>query len=236
LLIDSVLIQARHLVNGLNITQAGSVDSVRYVHLGLNAHHVIKANGCWAESYFVIDDFNVQFDDQAGYLAYCKALKPEQKSYRPLRDGGEKVEAIRKAIAARASNLLIGFVDSMQITTRPGTKRHRLRIRGWAQNQADGQAESPVRLNIYAGPHKLSTVLANAYRADLRNLHGRHDTHTTGRHAFECETDIPAYITYQNISVRGENGQVLPLSQPLPAQKTAQAAEITIYLKPNRAA
>jgi hypothetical protein len=235
MLIDNVLIQAQHLVNGLNITQAASIDTLRYYHLGLNTHHVIKANGSWAESYCVTHGLDVQFENQAAHLAYRKTQKPGEKTYRPLVHGGEKLHAIRNAIAARAQNLLLGYIDEVNIAACNGQNSSRLRINGWAQNQADGQAETPVKLYVYAHRHEIGTTLANTYRSDLRGPNlagGRHNIPTTGRHAFEFEIDIPAHITPQDISVRGENGQALPLSHPLPAQ----SAQISIFLKPNRAA
>ena len=51
LLLDGVLVQAEHLVNGLTILQADSVDQVEYFHLEFEAHEVILAEGAPAESY-----------------------------------------------------------------------------------------------------------------------------------------------------------------------------------------
>src|SRR4051794_13400133 len=51
--IDGVLIPAKYLVNGRNITQCApeGADVIEYLHIELYAHHVIYAEGATAETF-----------------------------------------------------------------------------------------------------------------------------------------------------------------------------------------
>jgi hypothetical protein len=81
LLLDSVLVPAEHLVNGLTILRAAAVDQVEYFHLEFAAHEVILAEGAPAESYVECDnrqgfqnahEFAALYPDDAGAsFAYC---------------------------------------------------------------------------------------------------------------------------------------------------------------------
>jgi hypothetical protein len=213
MLIGSVLVQARHLINGVNITQASGAEHVHYYHIGLAGHHVIKANGSWAETYCDQTGLEDRFENQDDYRSYMKYYRIQSAPCRPLLHGGPLLASIRQDIAQRAPTLLRGFVDRVTITRDPW----HLHVDGWAQSQADGDAEMPVLLNIYAGNDLIATTLANTYRVDLRGPHladGRHNYPTTGRHAFQCEIDLKKPYAVRDISVRGMNGQVLPLSGP----------------------
>jgi hypothetical protein len=47
--LDGVLIEARHLVNGVSVVRAGRVEKVEYVHIELGTHDVIIAEGALPE-------------------------------------------------------------------------------------------------------------------------------------------------------------------------------------------
>jgi len=66
LYIDDVLVQAKHLVNGISVVQSGAVDQVEYFHIELDEHDVIYADGAPAET-FVDCDNRLMFANGAGY-------------------------------------------------------------------------------------------------------------------------------------------------------------------------
>ncbi len=206
-----VLIQARHLVNGLNITQAEAVECVHYYHLGLAKHDLVFAEGAPAESLFPNDEAS-EFGMGAAFAARAGADLPQAMCL-PLRHCGHEVEAARQAIIRRAPGLLLGYVDEIAVEGR-GEGRVAI-IGGWAQNQADWQAETPPVLEIYAHGRKLGETMPNMLRHDLCHLyeHGsRHSYPTSGRHAFRCEISVAPAVRAQDITVRGLNGQELCLS------------------------
>jgi hypothetical protein len=106
LLLDGVLVQAEHLVNGLTILQAGAVDQVEYYHLEFEAHEVILAEGAPAESYVDCnnrrgfhnaDEFAAVYpDDARAPFDYCLPR---------LEAGTAELAAIRARLLERAAAL-----------------------------------------------------------------------------------------------------------------------------------
>lgn len=213
LLIDDVLIQARHLINEVNITQAASVERIDYFHIGLRHHAVVMANGCWAESFY--DDGSIrQFQNASNHSSRRPISGGSDEMYRPLVHCGEEVEQARREIAFRAVDLLHGFIDSITVKKRAVDKSQTRTalITGWAQSRALGQSEYPVALDIYVcrkngAEQKIASVLANMARRDLRDHFG-----TSGRHSFQISVSLPVGVSANKIVVRGtENGQEIPL-------------------------
>jgi autotransporter-associated beta strand protein len=174
--IDGALIPAWLLVNGASVTQAERVDTVSYLHVELDEHDVIFAEGCPAES-FLDDGCRNQFQNAAEF----RALYPDSDpgfagSCLPRIEDGFHLQAIQRRLAERAGlaiasdqrGPLRGYVD----VAGPGT------VAGWAQNVS--RPEDPVCLDILVDGRRVVRALANRYRADLREA-----GLGSGQHAFE---------------------------------------------------
>jgi hypothetical protein len=173
--LDGVLVPAWLLINGVSIAQSREVDSVTYFHVELDDHEVIFAEGCPAESFFDEDCRN-QFQNAAEY----HLLYPEPRAgglCLPRLEDGFHLEAIQRRLAARAGvqipaerdGPLRGYVDQA------GPKI----VSGWAQCESD--PEAPIRLDILVEGKRVMRLLANRYRADLRDA-----GLGSGRHSFEA--------------------------------------------------
>jgi hypothetical protein len=175
--IDGVLIEAKHLVNGIAITQADRVDAVEYLHIELDTHDIIIAEGTLSES-FIDDDSRQMFHNAHEYAAlYPDAPRVEARFCAPRCSEGYEVEAARRRIAERAG--LLPAIDDRKVTLRGFIDAITLRaISGWAQNIE--HPEAPVCLDILTGSRLIGRVLANRYRADLERA-----GLGSGRHAFE---------------------------------------------------
>jgi autotransporter passenger strand-loop-strand repeat protein len=192
--IAGALVPAWRLINGVSVTQAEAVDYVTYFHIELAAHEVIFAENCPAES-FVDDGCRGQFHNAASFLARYPDHQPPAP--RPRTESGDRLDAIQRRIAARAGitlpspkgGALRGFVD------RAGPDG----VSGWAQDSA--APEAPVALDIYCDGAHAARVLANAYRADLREA-----GLGSGCHAFELT--LPDGLTGP-VEVRRASDQAL---------------------------
>jgi autotransporter passenger strand-loop-strand repeat protein len=179
--IAGALVPAWRLINGVSVTQAPEVDHITYFHIELTQHEVIFAENCPAES-FVDDGCRGQFHNAASFAASYPDHEPPVPM--PRTESGDRLDAVRRRIAARAgvalpvpkNGPLRGFVDQAGPDC----------VSGWAQ---DCEApEAPVSLDVYCGGLHLVRVLANAYRADLREA-----GIGSGCHAFEVR--LPAGLS-----------------------------------------
>jgi hypothetical protein len=171
--LEGVLIEAKDLVNGVSIIQAERVETVEYVHVELDSHDVIIAEGALSET-FIDDDSRCMFHNAHEYsVLYPEAARAKAQYCAPRPDAGYEVEAARRRIALRAGlraadecvSPLRGYVDVVGAD----------RIAGWAQH-AD-HPEAPVCLDIFAGGRLIGQTLANQYRKDLEQAKlgsGRH--------------------------------------------------------------
>lgn len=182
--IDCVLVPAWRLINGKTITQPELAQAeIDYYHIELTTHAVLLAENCPAESYLDIGARN-QFQN----ALICPHRAPNPVTPLPRVENGMLLEAIKAKLNARAgiqtraenpANPIIGYVDRIGPNT----------VSGWALCPAD--PETPITLDIYfwrAGTLNRKSVLANIYRADLRNA-----GLGTGCHGFEAE--LPAGAT-----------------------------------------
>jgi hypothetical protein len=157
-----------------------------YIHLELDEHEVIFAEGCPAET-FIDEDFRNQFQNVAEF----QALYPEHRfrtcqSCLPRVEEGFQLQAIRRRLAARAgvdlpsdqSGPLRGYVD------RAGPDI----VAGWAQSET--HPEVPISLDIVVDGERVLRVLANRYRDDLRRA-----GLGSGKHSFEVR--LPDSISGQ---------------------------------------
>jgi hypothetical protein len=96
LFLDGVLVAAKLLVNGRSIVRA-SLAEVSYIHLELDGHDIVYAEGVTAET-FVDDDSRMMFHNAAEY-AELYPNAPEPTGYcAPRVESGYELEAIRSRL------------------------------------------------------------------------------------------------------------------------------------------
>jgi hypothetical protein len=185
--------------------QADSVVKVEYIHIELDSHDLIIAEGALSETY-IDDDNRLLFQNAHEYRGkYAEVARGSAQYCAPRRDDGYEVEAVRHRVALRAgvvaaehtlAGALRGFVD--RITDEC--------VAGWAQNL--DHPEAPVCLDIVAGGLRLGQVLASVYREDLK-LAGI----GSGCHSFEFVLPPELVVAPEEIEVRRSvDGAVLELT------------------------
>ena len=204
--LGGVLIEAKDLVNGASIVQAEAVNSVEYIHIELDTHDVIIAEGALSET-FIDDDSRAVFHNAHEYPVLYRDALPEVGQYcAPRLDQGYEVEAVRWRIARRAG--LVAEKTAVAIGTLRG-QVDRIAphvVEGWAQNVTRPQA--PVCLDIFASGRLIGRVLANRYREDLEQA-----GLGSGRHSFEFT--LPAGLAFAPDAVevrRSVDGAALKFS------------------------
>jgi hypothetical protein len=206
-----VLIEAKDLVNGISIAQAEQVDVVEYVHVELDTHDVILAEGARSET-FVDDDSRGLFHNahEFALLYPDEAIEPARYCA-PRRGEGFVVEAVRLAIARRAG-LVASPADAGELRGGLDFVDTGL-ISGWAQNV--DHPEAPVCLDIYAGGRLIGQTLANLHREDLQRA-----GIGSGNHGFEFR---PARdVALADVAVRRSiDGVALGRGETKPRQEAA---------------
>ena len=156
-----VLVPAAALVNGVSITREPA-SAVSYVHIELNSHDVILAEGAASETY--VDCGNrAMFQNAAEFAAlYPRNLSPSWSFCAPLLTQGYGLERIRARL-----NALVGL-DARAV--RGGEVRFTLERRigcleGWALNTS--APDVPVELEILLNGQISTRLPANRYRPDL---------------------------------------------------------------------
>jgi hypothetical protein len=204
--IDGALIHAFRLVNGVSITQSPSVAYVAYYHIEMDGHEVIFAENCPAET-FIDEDFRTQFQNAPEYRALYPGQRAASATCLPRLEDGFALHAIQQRLNARAGivprpethGALRGFVDQ------PGPDI----CTGWAQDLDN--PESPVCLDIFLDGARVGRVLANFYRADLRQA-----GLGSGCHAFRAT--LPAGRSGRLEIRRAIDGAELPWTEAARAQ------------------
>jgi hypothetical protein len=161
--IDGALIRAFRLVNGVSITQTASVDSITYYHIETENHEIIFAENCPAET-FIDENFRAQFQNAAQFRALYPGQSAASIACLSRLEDGFALHAIQQRLNARAGlspqpatqGPLRGYVDE------PGPTI----CSGWAQDSEN--PETPVCLDIMLNGARVARLLANLYRADLR--------------------------------------------------------------------
>jgi len=103
LYIDRVLVQAKHLVNGVSVVQVGSVgDTLEYFHIELDDHDVIHASGAPAETYVDCDN-RLMFANATEYARlYPDDDRPRWRFFAPrLEWGAPDLIAMRQRLFSR---------------------------------------------------------------------------------------------------------------------------------------
>ena len=143
------------------------MEEVEYLHIELETHDVIVADGALSES-FVDDDSCGMFHNADEFEElYPDAIRLPARYYAPRLDEGFEVEAVRRRIALRAGLLparetmrlgeLYGAIDIINSGA----------VAGWAQNVDHPEARGC--LDVFVGDRLLGQVLANDYREDLKD-------------------------------------------------------------------
>jgi len=102
--IDGFLIEAKDLVDDACVVQASSVERVDYIHVELESHDVILAEGAWSETY--LDDGNRgMFQNAHDYTAPDGLQKQEPRYCAPRLEDGPELEAVRSRIGSYAPGL-----------------------------------------------------------------------------------------------------------------------------------
>lgn len=180
MLIDAVLIPAACLINGTSIVQELMMDRVDYIHLELDRHDIIFAEGAASETYIDNDD-RMMFQNAAEYVSlYGTGQVPSIECAARIEEG-PVAEAARLRLASLATTedaaapaALRGGLDRVEVS---GPIRHAL---GWAQNPEF--PEAPVCLELLANGHVVARGIANRHRPDLETA-----GFGSGRHGFRLE-------------------------------------------------
>jgi hypothetical protein len=160
---DGILIPAEKLINAETIVQCNTVDSVTYIHLELEGHEVIFAEGAASES-FIDCDSRAMFQNAHEFATlYPGDHPPSWDYYAPLIEVGDALARVRRDLAARAACLrcpptdrsLDGRVDTVSAN----------RVTGWAFDAT--QPDTPVLLEILDYDRVIGDCLADRYRPDL---------------------------------------------------------------------
>ncbi len=216
--LEGVLIEAKNLVNGRSIVQLAEIDQVEYIHLELETHDVLIAEGALSES-FIDDDSRGMFHNAPEYrIAYPDERCAPARYCAPRPDGGYEIEAARQRIEGRAGLrpaknkneklTLRGYVDCIGLQV----------VAGWAQNVE--YPEAPVCLDIFVGDRMIGQTLANRYREDLERARLG-----SGRHSFEFILPAGLRFTPDEVEVRRSlDGEVIRRERPRQAEPKSVSA------------
>ena len=205
LFIDDVFVPAAALINGVNVRRSEEIAPVEYIHLELNDHDVIIAEGAPAES-FVDDNSRLLFDNADEYYDRFGAEENRSGFSAPRVEEGYLLEEMRCRLARRAG-LSVAAGE-------PGELRGHVerfdkgKLEGWVLDE--GNPGSPVTLDIFVDGERVAHLPANRYRADLD-----HAGLAGGRCGFSVT--LPASVrALGQISVRRAGD-----GMPLPVQPVA---------------
>ena len=161
--LDGALIPAVALVNGVSILQPPVTEAVAYVHLELDGHDVVLAEGAPSES-FVDDRSRAMFDNAASYRTLYPDARPAPARYcAPRVEDGATLQAARRRIAARIDVASAG-------PARPELRGRldrvcRDRVEGWARDDGDGSDATLLRISDNGVT--IAQMRADRYRDDL---------------------------------------------------------------------
>ena len=162
MLVNDVLVPAGLLVNDRSILREDRPGDVHYLHIELEDHDLLLAEGSPSES-FVDDRSRAMFHNAAEYWH----LYPDRPTM-PPRWCLPRVEDGPLLVAARDRvNRVAGLEDSDALPPLRGSldEATSTRLRGWAWCPAHEHA--PVLLDVLVDGRLVEQVLANRFRADL---------------------------------------------------------------------
>jgi hypothetical protein len=172
----AVLVPAAALVNGASILRPAPGAAVHYVHLELNSHDLVIAEGAAAETF--IDCGNrPMFQNAAEFAAlYPRHAAASWGFCMPRLEEGQALERIRRRLAALAG---VNFVPPRESRLRFTLERRRGVLEGWALDEA--APDIAVELDILLNGERFARLPANRYRPDLD-----HAGLANGRCGFTC--------------------------------------------------
>lgn len=148
--IAGVLAPAGLLVNGASIRRLAPRGAVDYVHIELDRHDILLAEGAPAESFIDLDSRHM-FEN----AAEAPPGGPRESFAHRLTDGDPALAAIRARLCSGATPRWRGVIDGEGPDS----------IWGWAINDANPLEPALLRLETPDAPPAFA--LAQAYRADL---------------------------------------------------------------------
>jgi hypothetical protein len=201
LFIDDVFVPAAALINGVSVLRSDALEPVSYVHIELDAHDVVFAEGAPAET-FVDDDSRLIFDNADEYFDMFGADEMPRGFSAPRVEHGYQLEAIRRRLAVRGGL-------PVAVVAKGALKDHVERLEsgmleGWVMDEATDAA--PVELDVLVDGEMVARVLANRYRADLD-----HAGLAGGRCAFSVTLPASAVRLSQVVVRRAQDGAVLSM-------------------------
>ena len=203
LLLGEVLVLAKHLINGVTITQ-DEVEEIDYYNIEFDTHDCVLAEGSWAESYADAPGQRAQFHNAATFHAlYLDHVETQALTLcAPRHLSGPELAAALAPIVAQAAGMaapgtLLGYVEDICANGF---------IQGWAVDEA--HPALPVSLEILQNGAVIGKVLARGERPDVAAAGFGTGGGFTFQTAFAL---VPAGITVR----RAADGAVLGLAHPL---------------------
>ncbi len=158
---EAALVPAMRLLNGVSITRADRGGAVRYLHIELERHDLIFAEGAPAET-FVDCDSRMIFDNAADFIARYPDHRDHghpdparQLGYSSEAQAGWRRVAARAGIVRAKSGPLLGHIET--VTGGFAT--------GWAMDA--NNEHSPVELELLIDGVVWSRFIADQHRDDL---------------------------------------------------------------------
>lgn len=215
MLIDGLLVPAEDLLNGVSVRREAGLDAVEYLHIELDSHDVLIAEGAPSESFVDCDSRGI-FHNAAEYAALYPEAEPAGWRFCAKRAlaASPEVAAIRARLAARAglAAAAAGALKGNLERAEPGS------VRGWVFDPADPEAR--VRLEVRLDGVLVGHVLADRPRADLARL----GCYGDGAHGFDIALPAGAGEGQALEVRRAEDGAALPGSPRRLAGAAAFAA------------
>ncbi len=176
--IDDAFVPAAALVNGVTVLRDDELAAVSYVHIELDAHDVVFAEGLPAETY--VDDASRQMFDNADEFYDLYGADAGVTAFSaPRLEEGVQLETIRRRLAGltvtAGTGALIGNVERIEDGV----------LVGWL---ADQTSTTAVVFDVLADGEVVGQAIANRYRVDL-DFHGING----GRAGFTMA--LPAAVT-----------------------------------------
>lgn len=158
----TVLVPAAALVNGVSILRAAPGGVVAYIHLELNSHDVILAEGAAAETFADCGN-RAMFQNAAEFAALYPRHAPAQWGFcMPRLEEGHALDRIRRRLAALAG---VTFAPPAESRIRFALERRRGILEGWAIDEA--APDVAVELDVLLNGERFARLPANRYRPDL---------------------------------------------------------------------